>query len=664
MRITAQLLDSIDGGHVWGEKYDSDAEDVFDLQDEITRNVVGSIAPQIELAELERSRRLSDSGLTVLLHQLLVSLSVNLVGTQFVSGQGQNAGLRTFIALSNGNMVRLSASGTISLIPADGDCLDTSPGGENSLFSAQADILHLESQDDEGTIPTKSLNALVGPGGAKGPGTYQVCFKAKSTGESAFKATGLSVTLQDQLISLAVNEASPNEGLRVAAPKAAGNRFRYSSARKGAVGHKDDTVSLIHIAGECNDPLDNPRHGSPDASGHILSHAEDLTFRHLDQIALMNPGHYCVCFRQGNQLSFIATGIIITVQTDITTLIVNSIRSRMATVPKTTGNHIAYCLDTDCLNDGLATDRLAFISGDRSCQDLNHNPTSANLDRSGHLAPVGQSRVLRTSDVDVLLHSVTGVLSTTRGLGRNFQLCFRRNEGPFVTTGLTLRVQEDILGLITNGVMPVNGLQTALPRAIGAVVGYYRAFPGVPGDAISLIRAEAKIPTCDMHGIDQNPPQPTSNASGYWIAGGTDRIVAGSGSVADMNTGLYAVCFRPNDGFWSAAGLSVKIQSALIAIDVNMGGKAQTASLVKKIKNSLALTGDAQLDGALGASLIMSRGQLPGPRCSRILCLSTCAAIHFVIAPNNVLQGTVMMKIGTRELRRERLQGLRQGYSS
>lgn len=64
LRITAQLLDSIGGSHVWAERYDCDLQDVFDLQDEITHNVVGSIAPQIELAELERSRKLSDADLT------------------------------------------------------------------------------------------------------------------------------------------------------------------------------------------------------------------------------------------------------------------------------------------------------------------------------------------------------------------------------------------------------------------------------------------------------------------------------------------------------------------------------------------------------------------------------------------------------------------------
>ena len=38
--------------------------DIFELQEEITRNVVGSIAPQIEMAELERSRKLSGANLS------------------------------------------------------------------------------------------------------------------------------------------------------------------------------------------------------------------------------------------------------------------------------------------------------------------------------------------------------------------------------------------------------------------------------------------------------------------------------------------------------------------------------------------------------------------------------------------------------------------------
>jgi TolB-like protein/class 3 adenylate cyclase/Flp pilus assembly protein TadD len=64
VRITAQLLDRDTGSHVWGEKYDRDLEDIFALQEEITRHVVSSIAPQIELAEQERSRRLTGANLS------------------------------------------------------------------------------------------------------------------------------------------------------------------------------------------------------------------------------------------------------------------------------------------------------------------------------------------------------------------------------------------------------------------------------------------------------------------------------------------------------------------------------------------------------------------------------------------------------------------------
>jgi TolB-like protein/Flp pilus assembly protein TadD len=64
LRITAQLIEAESGGHLWGEKYDRELGDIFDLQDEITRRVVGSITPQVELAELERSRELSDTNLS------------------------------------------------------------------------------------------------------------------------------------------------------------------------------------------------------------------------------------------------------------------------------------------------------------------------------------------------------------------------------------------------------------------------------------------------------------------------------------------------------------------------------------------------------------------------------------------------------------------------
>ncbi len=64
VRITAQLIDRDSGGHIWAEKYDRHLEDIFEVQEEVTRNVVGNIAPQIELAEVERGRTVSGADIS------------------------------------------------------------------------------------------------------------------------------------------------------------------------------------------------------------------------------------------------------------------------------------------------------------------------------------------------------------------------------------------------------------------------------------------------------------------------------------------------------------------------------------------------------------------------------------------------------------------------
>ena len=40
VRIIAQLIDALTGGHVWAEGYDGSLVDVFALQDNVTREIV------------------------------------------------------------------------------------------------------------------------------------------------------------------------------------------------------------------------------------------------------------------------------------------------------------------------------------------------------------------------------------------------------------------------------------------------------------------------------------------------------------------------------------------------------------------------------------------------------------------------------------------------
>ena len=55
VRVTAQLINAENGHHVWAERYDRDLEDIFELQDEITERIAGVIAPELSMAELQRS---------------------------------------------------------------------------------------------------------------------------------------------------------------------------------------------------------------------------------------------------------------------------------------------------------------------------------------------------------------------------------------------------------------------------------------------------------------------------------------------------------------------------------------------------------------------------------------------------------------------------------
>ena len=58
IRVTAQLIDGSVGSHVWAEKYDSELQDIFDLQDQITQQVVASLLTQIQLNIGENVKRL------------------------------------------------------------------------------------------------------------------------------------------------------------------------------------------------------------------------------------------------------------------------------------------------------------------------------------------------------------------------------------------------------------------------------------------------------------------------------------------------------------------------------------------------------------------------------------------------------------------------------
>jgi TolB-like protein/cytochrome c-type biogenesis protein CcmH/NrfG len=54
VRVTAQLIDTATGGHIWAERYDRNLDDIFAVQDDVTRQIVAALALHLQPGEGER----------------------------------------------------------------------------------------------------------------------------------------------------------------------------------------------------------------------------------------------------------------------------------------------------------------------------------------------------------------------------------------------------------------------------------------------------------------------------------------------------------------------------------------------------------------------------------------------------------------------------------
>ncbi len=57
VRIAAQLIDVLTGGHRWADRYDRELKDIFAVQEEVARAIVSVLADHMYVAEIERAKR-------------------------------------------------------------------------------------------------------------------------------------------------------------------------------------------------------------------------------------------------------------------------------------------------------------------------------------------------------------------------------------------------------------------------------------------------------------------------------------------------------------------------------------------------------------------------------------------------------------------------------
>ena len=85
VRIAVQLIDARSGHHLWAHRYDNPLGDLFDVQDEITEQIVSAIEPEVLRAEHNRALRKRPADMTAWDYVMRADASKNALGSRAVA---------------------------------------------------------------------------------------------------------------------------------------------------------------------------------------------------------------------------------------------------------------------------------------------------------------------------------------------------------------------------------------------------------------------------------------------------------------------------------------------------------------------------------------------------------------------------------------------------
>jgi adenylate cyclase len=118
IRVSAQVIDTDTGNHLWSERFDRQLHDIFVIQDEITNAISAAIAPEIDRAELRRAEKASpaeiDTWLVFCKASALLTEGDNLqtlaIAEQLIEEQPNFAPAYALAALAHAHFAMLGGS--------------------------------------------------------------------------------------------------------------------------------------------------------------------------------------------------------------------------------------------------------------------------------------------------------------------------------------------------------------------------------------------------------------------------------------------------------------------------------------------------------------------------------------------------------------------------
>ena len=529
-----------------------------------------------------------ETGLTVKVQNLLKFAMINVRDPLGVKGMWDssidtsNLGVRLTAPKADGILLLIPSEGLISFIAEESDCTSTGDGAENPMtFMAEQMYVSTNPQPYAAgasnayfALQSSNLDKVIGKFGVMNDNMYQVCFSP--VGIDQFFATGISFRLQIALTQAIVNGVRPNFGLRVALPQSRKSLLSFEGVPTNLPPEHMTVMksySFIKVGGDCLLESDNGAAQSSNVSGHMLSGAVhpsdfDVPVLETDRMQQQEPGLYQICYRldETNGVLFSDTGLTIDVQASLMRLQVNFIPKIRSVIPRVENNEIFFCTDENCTNLELGgsspSATLSFILPDQECEDVvNSNSPAATTGRSGHIETVNGR--LRSTGNEIFA-SLDSSLSPGGTLYVGiYQVCYGVTQSTssnpiFLSTGLSLDVQEYFTQLVVSGATPGFGLRAAIPRSPGITLDMAFGSPEFGGvsDQVSLIRNALE---CDDP--EHNPELADEFSSGHLSSSGVSKILAGTQGVTSLQNGIYQACFKGRDGKFKTTGVSVTLQT-------------------------------------------------------------------------------------------------------
>ena len=428
------------------------------------------------------------TGLQIYVQAFLTGIEINGAGGLNNSAQAQRAIIPAQMTAHTFKYLGLccASKARLQILPANGECSDFA--GSSTDMPLPLNLLSRAAPglDFQGADVDKFLNLVTG--------LYQICFLPKEG--ASFHGTGVSLTVQDYIQGLEVNGVRPNRGLRIAIPKRKPSRLIFF--RQSQPMHAGDKVSLIPLEYACFDPNQNTKskgcgsEGNCWSSGHMVVGSRPLIGNVANQVLLgadvvdsMKPTVYKVCFKAfstPNQTllwdnKFVETGLTVTIQTQLLFAMIN-VRNHSyvsshwkSTMPSNSGVRLTVPKADNNIILLEKAGTVSFIGADRDCAstgDSGENPaecagTPMYVSTKPNLAGSTMTFELERSGLNRIIGK-----SGARSAGI-YQVCFAAldgsTRGQFVSTGISLHLQEDLTQVIVNGVRPNFGLRVALPKS-------------------------------------------------------------------------------------------------------------------------------------------------------------------------------------------------------